>query len=552
MSGRQVHPPGTSEVFLGRQGALLLATALCMLLTGVYTGLYVVCAWGVLLVAAVSVAYASTAIAMSGEPGGYLDIHLKSPVLPERTLRSGARLRFGFEMSNPTARQWEVCELRLVHSMRMERHASQESLSLPSELSLQVKSAGVHTVFGVQVCGEDVNGLTGWFLYVPHRWSARALPRSSRGARSRLQPRSPIYAAHTLPPLGAALAGTSLDLKELRLRVAGDSFRHIAWKASARHGKLMVREYETDVGMSVYLIVDVGPSMRVGSVGQTPLDQAMEVAYALAEDLSKRRSRLGVVLCDRGILAFEKAVAARTETVAATLFEAYAVADFTRTEDLDSEIIERVAEYAWSQYGRWFYVGVSPTVGVPEELQPGARGVLEELSLHAWIQDRLALVADPSRGRLAASDRMHNLRLFCLTEGLELAYRGYSRSDEKEEDLCEALKAVSGSPGGPHGVVLFSDLEGIDSDGPLSREILRLRRQRYDVTVLHPSHGLCQGIPVEWEDLLSRAPDDPGESIYRTLVRLYGNERDRRQRRWRAAMSVGGVPVLSIQSRRQG
>jgi len=146
---------------------------------------------------------------------------------------------------------------------------------------------------------------------------------------------------------------------------------------------------------------------------------------------------------------------------------------------------------------------------------------------------------------------MHHLRLFCLSEGLDLPYRGYSRCDEKEEDLCEALKTVASSPGGPHGIVLFSDLEGIEADGPLSREILRLRRQRFDVTLLHPTHEVTQGIPPEWESLLSQGQGGPGEAIYRTLVRLYGNQRQRKQRDWRVAMSVGGVPVLGIQSRRR-
>ncbi len=52
------------------------------------------------------------------------------------------------------------------------------------------------------------------------------------------------------------LTGEGDSLKELRDHVPGDSFKRIAWKASARRGKLVVREMERDQRDVVWLVLD--------------------------------------------------------------------------------------------------------------------------------------------------------------------------------------------------------------------------------------------------------------------------------------------------------
>ena len=54
----------------------------------------------------------------------------------------------------------------------------------------------------------------------------------------------------------APLAGEGEHLKELREHVAGDPFKRIAWKASARRGQLLVREMEREERDVAWLVLD--------------------------------------------------------------------------------------------------------------------------------------------------------------------------------------------------------------------------------------------------------------------------------------------------------
>ncbi|WP_418058811.1 DUF58 domain-containing protein [Pimelobacter simplex] len=56
----------------------------------------------------------------------------------------------------------------------------------------------------------------------------------------------------------STLAGRSLDFSDLREYVAGDDVADIDWKASARHGGLLVKRYVADRKHTVFLVVDTG------------------------------------------------------------------------------------------------------------------------------------------------------------------------------------------------------------------------------------------------------------------------------------------------------
>jgi uncharacterized protein (DUF58 family) len=56
----------------------------------------------------------------------------------------------------------------------------------------------------------------------------------------------------------STLAGRSLDFSDLREYVPGDDVSDIDWKASARHGGLLVKRYVADRKHTVLLVVDTG------------------------------------------------------------------------------------------------------------------------------------------------------------------------------------------------------------------------------------------------------------------------------------------------------
>lgn len=77
------------------------------------------------------------------------------------------------------------------------------------------------------------------------------------------------YMGGTIP---SKLAGKSLDFRDLRDYEAGDDFRHVDWKASARTGKWLTRQFHHEAGFHLCLILDTNPGMEFGSVNFTKLD----------------------------------------------------------------------------------------------------------------------------------------------------------------------------------------------------------------------------------------------------------------------------------------
>ncbi len=87
--------------------------------------------------------------------------------------------------------------------------------------------------------------------------------------------------------------GKGREFDRLRDYVAGDDLRDVAWKASARHGKPITREYRLDRAQDVLICVDRGHRMaaRVGPL--TRLDHAANAAVLLASICDRMEDRVG-------------------------------------------------------------------------------------------------------------------------------------------------------------------------------------------------------------------------------------------------------------------
>ncbi|VTS03142.1 DUF58 domain-containing protein [Tuwongella immobilis] len=102
-----------------------------------------------------------------------------------------------------------------------------------------------------------------------------------------------------LPPPGShehRRPGSGSELLDLRDYRPGDPPKLIAWKASARRDRLIVREYEAEVPIRCTLFVDASSGMRQGPPGNTPLQQVMELVSAVAQAAILRRDLVGMVL----------------------------------------------------------------------------------------------------------------------------------------------------------------------------------------------------------------------------------------------------------------
>jgi uncharacterized protein (DUF58 family) len=114
-------------------------------------------------------------------------------------------------------------------------------------------------------------------------------------AVGRLHARLNRYALRGLGTRLSARMGKGREFERLREYVRGDEFRDLAWKASARHGKLIVREFRLDRSQDVVLCLDCGHRMAARVGGLTRLDHAVNGAVVLSYVCNRLEDRVGVL-----------------------------------------------------------------------------------------------------------------------------------------------------------------------------------------------------------------------------------------------------------------
>jgi uncharacterized protein (DUF58 family) len=103
--------------------------------------------------------------------------------------------------------------------------------------------------------------------------------------------------------------GGRLEFESLRDYVPGDDPRLIDWKAFARRGRPMVRQYQIERGQELLLLLDCGRRMRVSSgsgkhARWTKLDHALDAALQLAAVALQKGDRVGALAFDAGVRAW--------------------------------------------------------------------------------------------------------------------------------------------------------------------------------------------------------------------------------------------------------
>jgi uncharacterized protein (DUF58 family) len=78
------------------------------------------------------------------------------------------------------------------------------------------------------------------------------------------------------------LRGIGTEFESLRDYEAGDAFRSIDWKASARRGRLMVTQYDVERSQTILIAVDAGRLMTPHIEGKRKFDYALTAALSAA------------------------------------------------------------------------------------------------------------------------------------------------------------------------------------------------------------------------------------------------------------------------------
>ena len=375
-------------------------------------------------------------------------------------------------------------------SLTMELAAAHEA-TVTADVVAQ--RAGLWFLHGAAVELTDRLGLCTVEAYFPSPVGVKVLPRPAL----RLQPSAQRLLAgaphdrHGVQPLRRR--GLGGDLRELREHAPGDPFKQIAWKATARTGKLMVRELDRETMVTHWLVVDIGGTMRDGRPGQARLDLAVDVAAAYARGALEAGDRVALVTYDGRIVGEAKPNDGPVHRlrIVERLMEAMSVVDEDLTELTDSELIAVVARYLLLQEGIDARLRRAPPIDDPlwNELAASPAGELYDLRV---VHQAVAAALERHRKEIAtpAATELERLRQYCRLRGIELPYRRTPEAGRRARGLGAALEHA-GAARGSQRIVVLSDLQGLEGDlSPVTRAVRLVRKRGHHLTFAVPEARL--------------------------------------------------------------
>jgi uncharacterized protein (DUF58 family) len=98
--------------------------------------------------------------------------------------------------------------------------------------------------------------------------------------------------------------GQGMEFESLREYRAGDEPRRIDWRSSARHGRLIVRQFQVEQHRELLIALDCGRLMGPETGEGTKLDRAVDSALMLSRVALKKGDRCGVALFDDKVLGY--------------------------------------------------------------------------------------------------------------------------------------------------------------------------------------------------------------------------------------------------------
>jgi uncharacterized protein (DUF58 family) len=292
------------QLYPTRTAAHLAITGVAVVAIGVAARASAIVAWGGAVLLAMAIARAATLVSVTRIRAAGFEMLWSGPRRVVRTGR-GSVVEVEAEVRNRDSLAARYVKLRAVASsqleVRIEPAAGEVAASgrLKVKVRIRAPRVGQHGVHGLAL---EVHGASGLFevpLTFANPYGVEVLPRpfatylaDPRGGRSHL------VAASGRP---GRMRGDGNDLRELREHQPGDPFRRIAWKASARRGHLMVREYEREERDVVWIVMDATVDLWAGPLGRAPLDLAIDEAAAVATRHLARGDRVGLIVCAAGV-----------------------------------------------------------------------------------------------------------------------------------------------------------------------------------------------------------------------------------------------------------
>lgn len=403
----------------------------------------------------------------------------------------------------------QSCDLELLPRTRTE-----------FSFTLVAKAPGRIVFQGMAVTAFGLAGLFRCPLYFPSPVAVKVLPRAS----IRLNRNIRTVTGQSTERSGQTLTqrcNDGVELKEIRELQPGDPFRMIAWKASARTGRLMVKEVEQEVQETGYIILDISDTMRGGESGNHKLDLAIEIAATEARHAIERGDRIGVITVDGRIVSHlpPKEGPKQMLRIYDTLLAATEVVDKDLTEESDQKLIGLVGKYLKYQNGIDFsspegYLKSHIVSYIEKEM--GSSRPEETAS-------RIIVDTDPTNARL---------RRFCQQRGIPLQYRSNTEGDTKSVGLSKALQVAGGNTRMPQSIMVITDFDGVIKLDTVLKTLRLLRSHGHSIVFIFPNAK-------------SFAPT-PQSDLARDLQHVYNMYEKRRCQEARSSLGKLGIPLVEF------
>ena len=512
------------QVYPTRPAVHLALAGAAVVLVGVVTRQVALVAWGGGIVFAMALARASALASVQRIRSAGFEM-LWSASHRVVSVARGAQIEIEAEVRNRDTRAARYVHLRPVHSSHLAVRVEPVTGEVPAGGRLRVSvwvrapRVGRHAVHGLAL---EVQGSPGLFevpLTFANPFGVEVLPRpfgtmllTARGGRSRMG---------TDEGRPGPMAGDGMELRELREHQPGDPFKRIAWRATAKRGRLLVRDFDRDERDIVWIVVDASVELWAGPPGYAPLDLGIDEVSSVAKRHLARGDRVGLAILGgrlRGLLEPDRG-AKHARDIALALALVTGCHDADRSELEERDVALRVLEHLRPLDGR---------------MASADRFDIDRLAFRA----EAAMQRAPFKGMApdAPTPRERVLRRYLASFGIESPPRSDPERQRTEEAMVRFLERLARRKPRPSIVHIWSPAP----DRPraeLLRAIADLRRAsarvhwiaaRVDQAV-QLGNGTVASIVSDAVILRSRAARERGE---RALASM--GVRVERIRRWGA------------------
>lgn len=172
----------------------------------------------------------------------------------------------------------------------------------PVTLQLTPSRRGVFGFGSVAVRLIGPLGLVGRQVEIPLPEQCRVYPDISAVRRYALMARR--GALHEIGIRAQRYAGAGTEYESLRDYLPDDDYRDIDWKATARRGKPVVRQFEVERSQTMMLAIDAGRLMLPMAGSLSKLDRAINAALLLAYLGLEAGDLVGLIVFGKDVVAY--------------------------------------------------------------------------------------------------------------------------------------------------------------------------------------------------------------------------------------------------------